>query len=199
MKDPRTIWIDAAGVGACAALSLGAFFVGVRPIFLAQQAHKSEVQTLIQTQSKADAAAQDAFRAEQRQQEIVRKRDEASFVLHGPGDRLQRLKALSDLASGSGLQINSLDPGEPESSGQYMAYPMRLTGKGTFTSVATFFDGLHAEFQDVRAVRCRLSRSVNEKSGEEQTMPQATSEFELGLVWFAARDGSIVGVPGDAP
>ncbi len=203
MKDPRAWWIDAGGIAACAALTLGAFAAGVRPVLQAKAQQIRMFTELRQTKTEADQMSDMALEAERRHAEVLREQQQTDFALRGPRHRLERLQALSDLAANTGLVVLQVDPAEPSSLGQHMAYPLRISGRGSFAGVTAFLERLHTEFRDVRVVRCRLMRSREadaENTGAETgKAAAATSDFEFGLVWFAVRDGSIATVPDGSP
>lgn len=199
MKDPRSLWIDLAGFAVCVVLTLGAFLAGIRPMQAArsqQQLMRDELRT---AQNDADRLAELASAAEQRYAEARHEQQMSDFVLLGPKDRLQRLKGLSDLAAQAGLIVLRMDPEDPKVTGQHMAYPIRLTGRGEFTDAAKFLAQLHAEYRDVRVLKCRLTRGQAQPTRDNPETTGPTSQFEFGLVWFADRDGSIVTVPDQTP
>jgi Tfp pilus assembly protein PilO len=169
----------AAGV-VCAAISFGAYWVGVRPA-LAQ--HEEQTQRQVELQAARHKAANlvGARNAALAQVAAVNaelnnlplRLEPASTVNH-------RLAALTALIKDCKLGIDKTRAGAPVDAGDYQAVPIVITGTGTYPAVARFLHKVRTTFPDTAV---RSFETANNSASAES--PTATFQFDL--VWHAAK------------
>lgn len=178
-------WIDAGGVAVVAAISAGAFVLGVRPALearaqsriLDQSARAAE--TLLQERvtelgglTEAEAAA--------------RARVEALPVARPLSERSRVLTELAELAREMGVSVRELAPREPRREGLCSVVAVRLAGDCTLDELRAFVAALHARFPDMELA------SLDQ--GASWGMAAASGPFSMDLWWYAlAEDAGSAG------
>lgn len=186
-----TWWIDAGGVAIVAAISAGAFVLGVRPALearaqsrmLDQSAHAAE--TLLQervTELSGLAGAEAAARARAQTLPPVRPLSERSRVL----------TELAELAREMGVSVRELAPREPRREGRCSIVAVRLAGDCTLDELRGFVAALQQRFPDMELA------SLDQ--GASWGMAAASGPFSMDLWWYAlAEDAGFAGAKAGRP
>ncbi len=99
--------------------------------------------------------------------------ESVSVKLVSIDERNSRLADLTALATGSGLIVDEVSPGEPEKGELFEMVTIRLRGRGAYSDLAGFMHSLASEHPDTEIRTFRTARSGDEGS------------FEMRLVWRA--------------
>lgn len=169
------IWqTSLAGMGAVVALSTLFWFVGLSPL-IRQRAE------LVNQQQQLNQKRRTAGNVHAEVQDLRHNLEELELQLQHQSVRLQsvtnlnhQLDALTTLISGSGLQIDRIQPGQGSRSERYRSLDIHVEGSGPYPECARFFSGLHESFPDTRVASFELF---------QDGARQGDVRFRFRLVW----------------
>ena len=169
------------GAVACALISVGAYFLGVRPAMARHTAH-------IILQAELRAAKQNAATLQGSKNGAQIQLNAVNEALKNQTLRLQpastvneRVASLTDLAEkGCGLQIEEMRALAVTEGPDYVTVPIQIAGGGTYSNCAKFLHRLRKVFPDTAV---RSFQTTNNSASPDS--PSATFQFEL--VWHAAK------------
>ena len=172
--------IYAVAALACAALSAGAYAVGVRPAIrrhAEQVAHQTDLRA--RKQKAANLAGQ--LNTARTQLAAVNETLRNRSLRLQPADLVNdRIGALAGLAEAAHLTLDVLQPGTASETADYKTIPILMAGSGTYPDCALFLHKLRKEFPDM-AIR---SFETTNNSATPET-PAATFQFDL--IWHASK------------
>jgi Tfp pilus assembly protein PilO len=176
---PLKIYV--AGAIVCAALSTGAYLMGVRPAM----ARHEETET---RQAELKAARQRAANLAGTRNSTLAQLADTNKALQNLPLRLepvstvnQRLLRLTDLATKECLlTIDEMRSGAVVDGPDYQAVPILIAGSGTYPACAKFLHRLRTVFPDTAV---RSFETINNSASPDA--PAATFQFDL--VWHAAK------------
>jgi Tfp pilus assembly protein PilO len=176
-KPPFPWQLCAAAAVACAALTVGAYAIGVRPL-LEERAHEAEQrQTLDERRGTASDLAT-ALADVQRDLERAKQELAQTPVRLQPATLVnQRLAAIARVATDCQVALDEMRPGSAADSTHFQTVPIRIVGSGRYPACARFLRELRRTFGDM-GVR---------KFTTTNTTPAAlepTAAFQAELVWF---------------
>ncbi|GIK17996.1 MAG: hypothetical protein DYG93_03905 [Leptolyngbya sp. PLA2] len=180
MPDPKPnrLAIDAPAIGLLAALTAGAWFIGVQPALKA----RAERETL---NAQADTRLAELTLAQHEQRLLAESLAEARRVLENvtvqlvPSRRMnERVAGLTNLARENGLQLDEIKPGATTREELFDLVEIRLSGQASYPASAAFFNALHTNYPDTEVASFRL---VARGAGE---LP--ADSFQFTLLWYAA-------------
>jgi Tfp pilus assembly protein PilO len=181
MSETRTGWkwwrIDLIGLACCASLTAGGYLLTVVPVMQSGR-HASQLRTKIENvELQTDRLVQLSRKLDLALSNIGARLTSNALTLE-PAERAnQRVTTLTRLASECGLTLDEVTPSDPEPAELYRTVPIRLTGKGSFTSSAMFLHRLRTELRDTTL---RAINLTGDPTGE------TASTFVFELVWYAA-------------
>ncbi len=186
MKISAGMWrharLDAAGAGACAALTALFYFAGVAPLERRQAADRAGQERLCAAEREAEAGRADLAGLERRLESLRRETEASPLRL----DRIDRMNArmadLNRLAGENGLEIDELKPGPPENAPWFTRVPLRIAGSGPYRACVLFLHRLNREFPDMGATAIELRG--------DPSPDDTPALFTFDLVWFAAASAS---------
>lgn len=174
---PRSI--DAAGLSLCVAIVATFYFLAAGPL-LSRQADARAAANSIKDEN--DRIARLTVSLRQSRQSIHAITD----TLNDLGGSLQRAESVNDrisslveLAKSLGLQLAETTPGSPRPGKEFDAIPVRLGGRGSLNSIASFLDTLHNRLSSV-AIESLEIRGGSAGSRD----PAAGVEFSLLLTSY---------------
>ncbi|MHC4219419.1 MAG: type 4a pilus biogenesis protein PilO [Planctomycetota bacterium] len=170
--------IDAAGLVACAVLTLLIVLFAIRPVVRHHAQRAARRSQLVEQRRRAEDLEASHRTLEGQRQRLT---DEvaASRVQLEPTEFLNaRLALIVELASASGIDIHETRPGKFREYPRYRAVPIRLAGKGTYPDCAAFFHRLHESLPDTGVVAFELSGNPGQSS--------PIASFRFDLLWYAA-------------
>jgi Tfp pilus assembly protein PilO len=179
MGTPRTsklLYIDLAGAAIALAIGAIAYWAAILPVNNARLI-LSEQRKSLQDSEKAfqeTTAATADLRAEFAH---LRETLGANPVKLGASANVNsEISHLTELATGLGLKVAEILPGEATYSRQYGSVPIHLTGSGSFRAWTSFAHRLCTDCPDVWVDSFVLN-------GKPDT-PGAWADFAVDLVWF---------------
>jgi Tfp pilus assembly protein PilO len=179
---PWRIYVGGAVV--CAALSIAAYCVGVRPATLRRAEQVEKQSELHAARQKANNLAGQLNTA---RAELTRVNDAIASLplrLEPVAQINQRLARLTDMADSIRpvkLTIEEMRPGVASEGRDYKTLPIYIAGSGTYPACAAFLHGLRKNFPDMAV----LSFDTTNNSASPDS-PAATFQFELA--WHAAKN-----------
>ena len=182
MKMGLTRWrlwrVDAAGVAACLALTLGLVLGGLRPVSRRHEEFAAQQEQLGQQRAHL-AAANAALAATQRQlEDVQRALARCRLRLESTAGMNRRLEDISVFAAGIGLRVNEIQPGQAKAGPHYHTVPIHLTGNGTYRQCTLFLHRLREQFPDTGVFGVELTGSG--------TGPSGAGLFRMDLEWHAS-------------
>ena len=170
--------IDIASGALCVVAAALFYWLSVSPI-LREQDSLSVRQAYLETQRENTARL--SHRAAVIQTRLGQMNDALAKIpirlepVHRMNDRISRLTVL---ATGSGLTIHQIEPGEIDQGPKHTTVPIRLVGKGTYKAWAAFLHHLTGNFPDTAVKSFELA-------GDPST-PASSAQFQIHLLWYAA-------------
>lgn len=179
--DPKTwrCWrVDAAGLAACVAFTLLAYFAGIRPL-LGKRADTSAKQVQLDARRRSCSELEASLIALKRQLAAAQQAMAESSVRLQPAHFVnQRVANIADLAAGSGLKIDDIQLGLSSSTSRYTVIPISLAGSGTYRTCMRFLHRLNQTFPDAAVSMFALSANPGDLA--------ARAAFRFQLLWHAA-------------
>ena len=167
----------ALAVAACAALTIGAYALGVQPMLEKREHESSQRHELADRRA---AASQLAASVADLQRELA----DARTALERTPLRLQpatlvnqRLEAVAVLANECGVALDEVRPGSAVDSTHYQTVPIRIVGSGRYPACAVFLGKLRKTFGDMGV---RQFNAANNAALPENPV----ASFNAELVWF---------------
>jgi len=178
------VWhVDCAGVLAVLALTTCAYAFGIRPLVERRQ-EESERARELQGETAKRAELEAALRASAaRLADTQRFLTAHQLVLRSTTALNAQLARLTALATGAGLQVDSLEPGREEPGPNCTAVSIRLAGRGDYRTLIKFLGELRAQAPDSSVVQFSLSAPPSPS--------HPTVAFGLSIVWYAAPKGTL--------
>jgi Tfp pilus assembly protein PilO len=170
--------IDIASSALCVVGAILFYWLSISPI-LREQDSLSVRQAYLETQRENTARL--TQRAAAIQTRLGQMNDALAKIpirleaVHRMNDRISRLTVL---ATGSGLTIHQIEPGDIDQGPKHTTVPIRLVGKGTYKAWATFLHDLTGRFPDTAVKAFELA-------GDPST-PASAAQFQIHLLWYAA-------------
>lgn len=171
--------IDAGGVALIAALSAGAFVLGVRPALEA----RAQSRMLDQSAEVAETLLQErvtTLRGLSAAEAAARARVEALPGARPLAERSRVMTELAELAREMGVSVRELSPREPRKEARYSVVAVRLAGDCTLDELRAFVAALHQRFPDVELA------SLDQ--GASWGMASSSGPFSMDLWWYALSD-----------
>ena len=172
------------GAVVCAALSAGAYGIGVRPATLRhaeQVAKQGELRAARQKANKLGGQLNTARAELARVNEAIANLSLRLEPVTQINQRLARLTDLADSIKPVKLTIDEMRPGVISEGRDYKTVPIYIAGNGTYPACAAFLHGLRKSFPDMAV----LSFETTNNSASPDT-PAAT--FHIDLAWHAAKN-----------
>lgn len=181
--------VDAIGGAAAAAVLALSTVLGLLPAWNGRHAIAHDRAQAAENDRLTSAALRDAQDLDARLAGMQAQLDANPVKLSVVGDLNQRLSDFVRLADEVGLALDQVEPGAPVRAPKFTTVPIKVSGTGTYSGLATFFDKLHHTRVDT-AVE---AFSINVAAAESDAVK---AKFALQVVWYAApTDKSAVSNP----
>jgi len=177
-KDKRLAMIDAAGVAVCLALSAAVYAVAVRPVLDERAARRQQAVELREREQKASELGATLANRRQTLAQTEQQVATRSLKLHPLAQLNRRLADLTQMSDACELSLDQVEPGTQEPGTHYVSVPIRVTGRGTYTSTTQFLARLHERWPDLAVASLDLSGNPR--------MAQDQPRFTIQLLWYAA-------------
>ena len=180
--NPWSVYLGGAVV--CAALSAGAYGVGVRP---ASRRHAEQIASQTELHNARQKANNLAGQLNTTRAELARVNEAIANLplrlepVTQINQRLARITDLADSIKPVKLTIDEMRPGVISDGRDYKTVPIYIAGNGTYPACAAFLHGLRKSFPDMAV----LSFDTTNNSATPDS-PAATFQFELA--WHAAKN-----------
>jgi len=170
--------VDAAGVCILIVLSVGAYFTAVAPAFRGQQAKAALAQRLDEESTVAEALGLTATSLQRQLAATNRKIAETTIRLLPGTQANERLQAISQTASASGLVVSVLKPRPAIAFKRYSIVSITLEGTGSYSQSTVFLMKLAESFKDIGV------KSIDLNGSPGAGGPSLT--FHIELSWYVA-------------
>jgi Tfp pilus assembly protein PilO len=180
-SNPSPVKIYLAGGFVCAALSAGAYVVGVRPAMARHEETEARRSELKAARHKAAALAATRNSTLAQLAETNKSLQNLPLRLEPVSSVNQRLLRLTDLATKECLlTIDEMRSGAAVDGADYQTVPILIAGSGTYPACAKFLHRLRTVFPDTAV---RSFDTTNNSASPDA--PAATFQFDL--VWHASK------------
>lgn len=170
--------VHACGLGAIIVLTLLAYMVGLRPLFVSYGEVLLQKSTLMSLQSRIahlqESRNSVSFRLGSVQQELKA----SKLTLQTSDFRNEHLAQLTNLAELNGLKVDGLETTDVKHNIHYDMVPIQMTGYGRFPDCAAFFYQLNSQYPDTGVKSFELKGKPGPKP--------ADSFFRFDMVWYAS-------------
>jgi Tfp pilus assembly protein PilO len=168
--------LDAVGLAVCAALTLGAYAVAIRPLVQHMEAAAAQRRELAERRASIAELEQSAQGIRRQLTDLRHEAELLPLKMESARQINQRLARITDLAGESGLEIHDIQPGTAVNKPRFAIIPIQLAGSGDWRACARFLRSLRQVFPDSGVGTVEL---VGNPGGG----PEALAEFKLGLIW----------------
>lgn len=178
-RNKNLLWnIHASGVGAVGVLTLLAYLVGLRPLFVSYGEVLIQKSTLISLQSRV-TQMEKSWKSVSSILAGVRQELEASqLTLQTSGFRNEHLAQLTNLAELNGLNVDGLQTTDVIHNDHYDMVPIQMTGFGSYPDCAAFLHQLNSNYPDTGVKSFELKGKPGPKPSD--------SFFRFNMVWYAS-------------
>jgi Tfp pilus assembly protein PilO len=181
-KDRGYRQFDIAGAIFCAAISLGAYFVVLRPLMQQRTAIAVQQEELTIRQKKASQLAATTVSLDVQLQSVQQELAESSITLQPP-DRINRqIAKLTKLIHECELKADDIQVGKVFKGSKYDIIPIVLAGRGEQDKCAAFLHKLSETFGDTGVGCFKITGNPED--------PAQVGEFRFGLLWYASSAGN---------
>ncbi|MHC5113196.1 MAG: type 4a pilus biogenesis protein PilO [Planctomycetota bacterium] len=178
-----TWWhVDLAGVALCVVLTFVGYGIILQPIADERDRLTAKRNELQQIQQQAHLAETSRTSLEEELKDVRQRIEDSAVHLESAAHLNGRLARLLALATDSGMQVDETSSGDTEDGQWHRTVPVRVSGRGSYTSCARFLHGLQAKLPDVEVLAFNLVGTPAQRS------QGATFRFELA--WYAAAAAS---------
>lgn len=176
-----TTWqIYTAGALACAALVGGLWTTIVQP-GVEQRHHIADLHQELGKRRQNAQGLTRSLAATRVQLASLHTEFEHSELHLEPSAKInQRLSAITELATQTGLTFAEMRPGTAADAPHYKMLPIHITGTGTYPACADFLHHLRSEFPDTGV-------AALEASAPSVPLAAATIAFQFDLIWYTQK------------
>lgn len=171
--------IDVIGLAIVLGLSIGAYALQIQPLLQSHATHATLTADLTAKQQKAAELKETLRSVGTRRAEAQRTYAENNISLEPASQLNQRILRLTELATESGLVLDTIEPGKSAHAERYEAFPIHLSGRGDYRNCTKFLKILQDKLHDSGVTRIELSASPG------INVP-ATGGFAFDLIWYTA-------------
>ena len=172
--------IDAAAAAICIVAAMVVYFGGVRPMLRGYATRLAQQTALNEACGKYERLHVTVQTMTQRLDALQRELAECPLQLQS-ADRLnERLAAVTDLVSASGLALQQIQPGRTESSGRFTTVAIHVSGNGSYPACVGFVRELRRRMPDMSVNAMQLAGRPSD--------PLAAATFSFELVWHTRPD-----------
>ena len=186
----REWWrIDAAGAGACVAMTLVLYLTGVQPMLSDHEAFIARQGELVARRSGAAKLDMALAALKTRLNGVEQALAGSSMRLEPVSNVNRRLAEMSRLAAETGLKIDEVQTGAASFGAHYGTVPIHLAGTGKYRTCVAFLHRMREEFPDTGVASMDLTANA--------ANPFGPGTFRFGLTWHALpmRAGEDRGTP----
>lgn len=176
----KLVMVHAAGALGIVVLTMVAYF-GVANPMLERRAETDRLAAEVAEQSAELDKLAKARHLMSSQLAAGQKQLASSDVkLLTPENLNARLAAIADLAGQCGLQVENLNPETVRADSNVLAYPVKITGRGTYRTCHAFIRALRTTLPDTSVQNLAMSADAGANH------PAAT--FDMTLLWIARKE-----------
>lgn len=173
------LWnIHAGGVGAVVVLTLLAYMVGLRPLFVSYGEVLVQKSTLISQQSRISHLKKSRKSVSSLLAGVCQELEASQLTLQTSDFRNEHLAQLTDLAELNGLNVDGLQTTDVIHNDHYDMVPIQMTGFGRFPDCAAFLHQLNSKYPDTGVKSFELKGKPGPKPVD--------SFFRFSMVWYAS-------------
>jgi hypothetical protein len=183
VKQGRWSRIDAAGIGACAVISLLWYVMTISPL-LEQRSRTADLRHEIGDQRQKAEQLKDAMASAQQQLETVRRELAAGGVqLDSAAHINRRIAVLTEFFTDCALHIDDVQTGRISRGLQCDLVPITIVGRGAYPQCIRFLRGLSSTFPDMSVMRIEFRGTPAPVTQPEQ--------FRFEMFWYAAPNSAV--------
>jgi len=174
-----TWWhVDLAGVALCALLTFVGHGLIVQPISRERDRLVARRAELEQLEQQARLTVTSRTSLEEELDDVRERIEDSAVQLESVAHLNGRLARLLALAADSGMQVDETQSGDASDHEWHQTVPVRVSGRGSYTSCARFLHGLQARLPDVEVLAFNLVGTPAQRS--------QGARFRFELAWYAA-------------
>lgn len=190
LRSSKLLYIDIVGAAIVLAIGAIAYWAAIVPMNNSRQV-LAEQRKSLQSSEKTIRETRTAAASLRQEFSQLRAAIAANPVkLGAPSGVNSEISHLTELATGLGLKVAEIQPGEATYSRQYGTVPIHLTGSGSFGAWTGFAHRLCIDCPDVWVDSFVLNGKPDS--------PGAWSDFAVDLVWFVQPVGQVASDKSDA-
>lgn len=178
-RNKNLLWnIHVGGVGAIVMLTLLAYLVGLRPLFVSYGEVLVQKSTLISQRSRVAQLEQSRKSLSSRLAGVRQELEASQLTLQTSDFRNEHLAQLTNQAELNGLNVEGLRTTDVKHNDHYDMVPIQMTGFGSFPDCAAFLHQLNSKYPDTGVKSFELKGKPGPKP--------ADSFFRFNMVWYAS-------------
>lgn len=179
--------VDLTACAALALVALLAFWVGIRPVFDAEERHRQMGVQLRESRSQLAARRQEYAQVQQAIGATKERLRRSTVVLHTAEGLATRQEEVSAAVVNAGIELEQLTVGTAVPGDLLDTIPLHVTGQGTFPEVVAVMHELRTRFPDMAITSFQISGGGATGAGSEKNA--SSVRFLLDIAWYTARSG----------
>ena len=172
------LWqIDLGGAAVCVLATLGAYFLGIEPLFRRHAAIASLRAELLARRDESRKLSNSLKVLQDQYGDVSEALSNSPLRLRTAAQTNLLLAEISTLAKKAGLKVDEVQPDSRRAGPLYEVVPIHLSGQGDYLTCVGFLQRLRGEFPDIGVVSFDMS-SLLQGGG--------ATTFSFGLEWYVA-------------
>ena len=178
-RNKNMLWnFHACGLGAVAVLTLLAYMVGLRPLFVSYGEVLVQKSTLLNQQNRITQLKNSRKLVSSVLAGVVQELEASQLTLQTSDFRNEHLAQLTNLAEVNGLNVDGLQTTDVIHNVHYDRVPIQMTGFGSYPDCAAFLHQLNSDYPDTGVKSFELKGKPGPKPSD--------SFFRFNMVWYAS-------------
>jgi Tfp pilus assembly protein PilO len=181
LKQTNLLWIDAAGAGVCALVSVVGYLALVGP-FLQTRSTAADLSRQVETRQKKVAELESSLATDRERLTLAQQQLASGAVqLESSAHVNRRIADVTEFFAECRLHVDEVQTGRVVTGRQYDLVPITLVGRGPYPQCAKLLHGLCSKYPDMSLMRIEL--------GGNPGASQETENFRFELFWYTLPSG----------
>jgi Tfp pilus assembly protein PilO len=170
--------VDAGGIGALAALTALAYFLGAAPLLSRHEAVRQQQAELAAAGESRHDATLTLDTVQRELAQVEQQLAGSPLHLESPQALNQRLALLTELATESGARLDDVQPSRASDGLYYGSLPIHVSGSGAYPTFAALLRRVRERCPDMGISTFDVFGTAQDAEGR--------SKFNFELVWYVA-------------
>ena len=181
----RHATVDIVACSVVGAIALLAYWVGIRPVFAAEDDQRRMADQLAESRRQLASTQAEYTGAKLAIETTSERLRRSSVVLHTADGLATRQEEVTRTVVGGGVQLEQLVVGTAVHGELLDTIPLQLSGTGSFPQVVLIMHELRTRFPDMAITSFQMSGAATGPQGSDTAT--SSVRFLLDIAWYTAR------------